>query len=122
MHELSVCMAIVAQVERISRQHAARVSSITLKIGPLSGVEPMLLERAYPLAAAGTPLAAARLIIAQLPIRLHCRGCGAETIGAPNHMVCASCGDWHTDLLSGDEMLLASVELERVTSTSAALQ
>jgi hydrogenase nickel incorporation protein HypA/HybF len=122
MHEISVCMAIVAQVERISRQHDARVSSITLKIGPLSGVEPTLLERAYPLAAAGTPLAAARLIIDQAPIRVRCQSCGAETIADPNRMVCASCGDWHTDLLSGDELLLASVELERVTTSGAPLQ
>ena len=59
MHELSVCQEIVMQVERIARERQARVSSITLRIGPLSGVEPALLQQAYPLASAGTCLSAA---------------------------------------------------------------
>ena len=55
MHELSVCNALISQVEAIAREHGAgRVESITLQLGALSGVEPPLLERAYPLAAAGT--------------------------------------------------------------------
>jgi hydrogenase nickel incorporation protein HypA/HybF len=122
MHEVSVCMAIVAQVERIAQQHDARVSTITLKLGPLSGVEASLLERAYPLAAAGTPLSEARLVIDTLPVRVRCRSCQAETVVGPNHLVCADCGDWHTDLLSGDELLLASVELDRLTITNATIQ
>jgi hydrogenase nickel incorporation protein HypA/HybF len=113
MHELSVCQAIVAEVERIARQHEAAVASITLKIGPLSGVEAMLLEQAYPLAVAGTALARARLLIDTVPVRVKCRICGKESGAAPNRMLCAECGDWRTEVVSGDEMLLASVELDR---------
>lgn len=113
MHELSICQAVVEQVERIARQHEATVASITLKIGPLSGVEAMLLEQAYPLATAGTALARAKLLIDTVPVRVRCRVCGQESGAAPNRMLCAACGDWQTDLVSGDEMLLASVELER---------
>ena len=36
---------------------------------------------------------------------------GAETPAEPNKLVCGECGDWHTQLVSGDEMLLDSVEL-----------
>jgi len=114
MHELSICQAIVAEVERIARQHeAAAVSSITLRIGPLSGVETVQLEQAYPLAVAGTVLAGARLVIDSVPVRVRCRVCRQETAAAPNRMVCARCGDWRTELVSGDELLLASVELDR---------
>ena len=30
-----------------------------------------------------------------------------------NRLVCGSCGDYRTQLVSGDELLLASLELER---------
>jgi len=42
---------------------------------------------------------------------VRCESCGAETVAEPNKLVCGTCGDWHTRLLSGEEMLLASVEL-----------
>lgn len=113
MHELSVCQALVLQVERIALEQQAQVCSITVGIGPLSGVEPALLEQAYPLAVAGTCLSAARLVIDSLPVRVHCRSCLKDTVAAPNRMLCAECGDWRTELLSGDELLLSSVELSR---------
>ena len=55
MHELSVCQALIGQVERVARENDARsVVAITIAVGPLSGVEAGLLEHAYPSAAAGT--------------------------------------------------------------------
>ena len=122
MHELSVCQELVMQVERIAREHQAQVSSITIRLGPLSGVERALLEQAYPLAVAGTCLSAARLVIDSLAVRVHCRNCHEDTDAAPNRMLCANCGDWRTELLSGDELQLASVELHRVPIAVAAIQ
>lgn len=114
MHELSVCQALIRQVEDIARQHQAEaVKSVNVRIGPLSGVEPDLLEQAYSLAAAGTVAEASQLVIEKLPIRVRCEKCGAETGAEPNKLICGACGDWHTQLLSGDEMLLASVELTK---------
>jgi hydrogenase nickel incorporation protein HypA/HybF len=28
-----------------------------------------------------------------------------------NRLLCGACGDWHTQVISGDELLLESVEL-----------
>ena len=112
MHELSICQAMLQQVEAIAAQRQARgVTSITIRIGPLSGVEPDLLQHAFPMARAGTVAAEARLIVERLPIRVRCEQCDAETEATPNRLLCGACGDWHTRLVSGDEMLLASVEL-----------
>jgi hydrogenase nickel incorporation protein HypA/HybF len=111
MHELAVCQTLAAQVEEIARERDSRVHSITLRIGPLSGIEAALLQHSYPLASAGTRSAAATLIIESLPVRVRCRNCGQETQARANRLVCSHCGDWHTDVLSGDELLLASVEL-----------
>ncbi|MGB5735490.1 MAG: hydrogenase maturation nickel metallochaperone HypA [Thiohalocapsa sp.] len=112
MHELSVCLSLLDQVERIAREHGAdRVERILLRIGPLSGVEAPLLANAYPLAAAGTIAEHATLDIEPAPIRVKCTACGAETEAEPNRLICGACGDWHTRLVSGDEMLLANLEL-----------
>jgi [NiFe] hydrogenase assembly HybE family chaperone len=55
MHELSVCLSLLREVERIARENnAGRVTRISVTVGPLSGVEPDLLRNAYPLAVAGT--------------------------------------------------------------------
>ena len=53
----------------------------------------------------------AQLEFTQAPIQVHCQTCGAETEAAMNRLLCGACGDWHTQILSGDELLLESVEL-----------
>lgn len=118
MHELSVCQALISQVETVARQHHAEaVRIVNVRIGPLSGVEPELLEQAYPLACAGTVAEASTLVIEKLPIRVRCHRCGAESSAEANRLICGACGDWHTQLLSGDEMLLASVELAKTENS-----
>ncbi|MBK5938701.1 hydrogenase maturation nickel metallochaperone HypA [Halochromatium roseum] len=112
MHELSICMSLLDQVERIAKEHRAeRVERILLRIGPLSGVEAPLLMNAYPLAAAGTIAEHAQLDIEPASVRVHCVDCGAESPATPNRLLCASCSSYHTKLISGDEMLLASLEM-----------
>jgi hydrogenase nickel incorporation protein HypA/HybF len=113
MHELSVCQGMLRQVDAIAAEHRAHaVTGITVRIGPLSGVEPDLLAQAFPIASAGTVADGAELLIETLPVRVHCQTCGEETEAAVNRLLCGSCGDFHTRLVSGDELLLASVELE----------
>lgn len=113
MHELSVCRSLIAEVEAVALQHRARaVRCIRISMGPLCGVDPDLLQRAYPLARAGTVADGADLLIERLPVRVRCERCEHESEAVPNRLVCARCGDWHTRLVSGDEMILASVELD----------
>lgn len=114
MHELAVCQGLMSQVEQIAeRENAERVTRILLSVGPLSGVEPQLLADAFPIAAAGTLAERATLDIESQPIRVRCDSCGAETEAQANRLLCGACGDFRTHLVSGDEMLLMSLELER---------
>ena len=102
------------QVNEIAQQrHSPCVTSIILGIGPLSGVEAELLRNAYPFASAGSVAEHAELIIEILPIQVKCDSCGFESEVLPNKLICKQCGDWHTTLISGDELLLMSVELEK---------
>jgi hydrogenase nickel incorporation protein HypA/HybF len=112
MHEFAVCQDMLTQIESIAaEEQAAAVDMVTVRIGPLSGIEAHLLKQAFPLAAAGTVAEKAELIVEELPIKVKCQLCGAETEAKANRLICGECGDYHTQLLSGDEMLLASVEL-----------
>ena len=112
MHELSVCLALLDQVQSIAREHGAtEVERILLRVGPLSGVEPPLLMSAYPLAAAGTIAESAVLEIEDAPLHVQCNRCGAETPAEPNRLICGRCGSFGTRVVSGEEMLLASLEL-----------
>jgi hydrogenase nickel incorporation protein HypA/HybF len=112
MHELSICQALLDQVERIAVEHgASAVERILLRVGPLAGVEGSLLLHAYPLAAAGTIAENAELVIETAPVRVSCNDCGAETDATPNRLLCGDCGSYKTRLVSGDELLLANLEL-----------
>lgn len=112
MHELAVAQALVEQVEAVIDQHnATSASLIRVRIGPLAGVVAELLATAFPLAAAGSRMKHAQLEFTHAPIRVRCQTCGADTEAAMNRLICGACGDWHTQILSGDELLLESVEL-----------
>ncbi len=112
MHEYAICVALLEQIEHLAEQHKAEgIDRILLKIGPLSGVEPDLLQHAWPLASARTVAEGAELIIEPSAVVVKCTRCGAESEVPPNRLLCSVCGDFRTCVISGDEMLLSSVEL-----------
>ena len=112
MHELSICQALIEQVTRVAAEHGATgVERIGLRIGPLAGVEAPLLRHAFPLAATGTLAETAELVIETAAIRVVCNDCGAESQALVNRLLCAACGSYKTRLTSGDELLLANLEL-----------
>lgn len=113
MHELSICQALIEQVERLARENEAqRVVSIVVTVGPLSGVEPDLLEHAYPLAAHGTVAEHARLVVERTPVRVRCRKCEGETEVEMNRLICGQCGEWQVNVIEGEELLLRRVEID----------
>jgi len=114
MHELSVCQSLLAEVERIAAVHrATSVSRLVVAIGPLSGVEPPLLDRAFEIARMGSVARTACLEIEQCPVTVWCDVCNILTEVKPNALLCAQCGSWRVTLKSGDELLLKSIELEK---------
>jgi hydrogenase nickel incorporation protein HypA/HybF len=112
MHELAICDSVLQQALSVAHIRGARqIGGITLRIGPLAGVEPALLRAAFPLVAAGTACEHATLEIETLPVRVYCPACEATSPVQANRLLCAECGAWRVELVSGDEMLLAHVEL-----------
>jgi hydrogenase nickel incorporation protein HypA/HybF len=115
MHELAVCQGLIRQVERIARQEGAtQVDSIVLSIGPLAGVEPPLLDRAFEIARMGTVAQSAELEIGTGPIVVECRTCGSSGEASVNRLLCPACGDWRVSVRQGEEMTLMRVELSGI--------
>jgi len=115
VHELAVCQGLINEVERLAKQHnAGRIDSIVLSIGPLSGVEPHLLKRAFDIARLDTVAKDAELEIESGPVVVECRSCGASGEVQPNYMLCPSCGDWQVNMKQGDELLLLRIEVSDI--------
>lgn len=111
MHELSICLALINQVNDIARAHnAQRVERIVLRVGPLSGVEPDLLRNAFPLAATGSVAENAGLVIETTGVAIRCTSCGVESEVPPNRLVCPHCGDFRTRVILGEDMVLQTLE------------
>ncbi len=112
MHEMSLCYGLLSQVEAIAQQrHAKQVTKIIVHIGALAGVEPRLLASAFEMVKIGTIAETAELVLDTHPIRVLCQQCHTESEVSVNRLLCLQCGSWQTRVISGDELLLASVEL-----------
>jgi hydrogenase nickel incorporation protein HypA/HybF len=119
VHELSIALSIVEGAEEeVQRQGGGRVSAVHLKLGPLSGVVKESLLFSYELACEGTPLAGSELIIQEIPIRIYCAACQAENNPlSPHCLHCARCGSANCRVVTGDELELASLELQTLSPT-----
>jgi len=121
MHEMSICQGLLNQVEQIAHERGAnRVDSIVLSIGPLSGVEPKLLNRAFEIARLDTVARDAKLEIETGPVVVECRICGGGGEAQVNRLLCPSCGGWQVDLMQGDELLLLRLEISEINPSGKA--
>ena len=122
MHELAICQGLLNQVERLAREQGAScVDQIVLAVGPLSGVEPPLLQHAFEIARCGTVADDATLEIQTGSIVVECRSCGNSNEAKVNRLLCGACGGWQVDVKQGDEMLLMRLELSGIEEDTIAL-
>ena len=110
MHELSVCQGLLQQLAPISAKNDGEVSEIHLRIGPLSGVEPTLLRSAFSIAQKQSVAPQAKLIIEHSALMVRCGQCETESEVSVNDLRCRQCANQQTQLISGDELLLVSVQ------------
>ncbi len=118
MHELAITQSVVEAVTE--RTGSARVASVRLRVGRLSGVVPDAMRFCFDLVVAGTPLEGADLEIEQPEGRGRCRACGRE-LTLPDLVLLCGCGSADVDVLSGHELAVASVRLAQETSHEEAV-
>jgi len=112
MHELSIALALVEQVETVVKnENASRATKVMIAVGVLSGVEPEALLGVFPLVAEGTVAEGAELVIERVAARVRCRACGHASPTDIYSMGCAQCGSRDVELTAGRELHIQSVEL-----------
>jgi hydrogenase nickel incorporation protein HypA/HybF len=111
MHERSLVQSLLKQVDAIRRKHDAKhVSEVRVEVGPLSGVEPLLLEAAFEQLASESPVAGAKFVIDEVALLAECQPCGCEFELSSFDFRCPTCRG-SVRVTRGDEFLLVSVSL-----------
>ncbi len=112
MHELSICQQLLRQCDGIARNHAAcKINSITLQLGVLSGIDQALLKQAFDVSRQATLADQAELIIITKPVVVSCPRCHRKAETPVNNLSCPHCGFQSTQLISGEELIIDSVQL-----------
>ncbi len=109
MHELSLCEAIADSATR--HADGRGVNRVSVRIGHLRQVVPDALQLAWEVLTAGTALEGAELDIDHVPATIRCGACGQESELAAPVMLCPACGSADVAVLTGDELLVVSLEL-----------
>ncbi|HEY2308691.1 MAG TPA: hydrogenase maturation nickel metallochaperone HypA [Streptosporangiaceae bacterium] len=108
MHELAIAEGVVDTVTQ--RLPGARITSVHLEIGALSGVVTDSIRFCFDLATEGTGLEGARLEITEPPARCRCRSCGTEFLPDPPIILCP-CGSADVAVLGGEELKILAVQV-----------
>ena len=114
MHELSVTQSILEiALDYARRNQANQILEIHLQIGEITDFDDEWLQRYFDFVSKGTLAEGARLRITRVPARLQCRSCSfqfpldRETWSSE----CPSCRSKETELISGREFRVESLEV-----------
>ena len=113
MHELSLVAELFLILEDKARaEKAKKITSVSLRIGRLSGIVPELLKTAFDSYKKGTLASKARLRVEVVPLRVRCRACGKESPAVEPLFACPTCAAEDLEILEGREMILEKLEIE----------
>ena len=111
MHELSLLTTIVKSVTKIAlKENIKEVTSLTLTVGIMSGVEKESLEFCFPIACKNTPMENCQLIIEEVPLKVYCPECGHESHPEKFKIHCHNCLNLMVEVLTGKEFKLKCLE------------
>jgi len=108
MHELAITESVVEAVTQ--RLPGAKVTTIRLEIGALSGVVADSVRFCFDVVSEGTSLEGASLEITEPAASCRCRACGTEFAPDGPILLCA-CGSADVAVLSGQDLRIVSVEV-----------
>jgi hydrogenase nickel incorporation protein HypA/HybF len=113
MHETGLANRFVqAAFEEATRRGAARVLTVSARIGALQAVDVDHLVSDFDELVRGTPLAGARLVVERVPATSECLDCGATGPGEGEAEPCPACSGWRRETITGLECELTALEIE----------
>ncbi len=112
MHELSATESILRTVmDHAKRNDARQVTAIYLIVGDFSNIIPECVTHYWNILTEGTLCSQAELYFDRRPAVFQCDDCGTCFEIRRELSACPSCGGMRISFLSGDEMLVDSIEI-----------
>ncbi len=115
MHEASIALALLEELDRLAEEHeASKVVKVRLRVGRLSGVVVDCLVFAFDAAKESFYRSRyAEIEVEEVPIRYRCRQCGCEfEVDDFIFPSCDKCSSLDLELICGEELDIAEVEFE----------
>lgn len=92
MHELSLAKSLLRQADEIrTQQSEERIAEIKVELGPLSGVEPLLLCSAFEQLIPNTNASSAKLVLEEVPLIAKCMICESRIMVEQFDFRCPQC-------------------------------
>ncbi len=122
MHETSLVLSLLRQAATILQSHrGAAVEQIRVEIGPLSGVEPLLVASAFDRLVEDSDCRGANLVIEEVSLDARCESCSREFVIERFRFVCPNCSSRSVRVVRGEEFRLLDLvirEHESAVGTS----
>lgn len=117
MHEYPITQQIVKIVEDVARkEHASRVSKISLVVGELSGFVGDSIHMYFDIIAEGTLAQGAELSITYIKFKMLCESCKEHYERAMYSFACPRCGADGVPTDIGKEFYIKDIEVEKQPS------
>lgn len=112
MHEFGIAEQVIEMAVAKAREAgASTVHTLTLRIGPMSGVVSEALSFAFEALSDGTPAQGSKLVIEQTALTCYCAAC-QKTFEVKHYaFACPDCGQASRDIKSGRELDIVSIEV-----------
>jgi hydrogenase nickel incorporation protein HypA/HybF len=121
VHEMGITAEILAAVtDATEKAGGTRINSVHVTIGELTEIVPDAIQFAWEALTPGTLAEGATLEIVRTEGRSRCLQCGAEFSHDRWDRICAACGSFLTEPLSGDELRVDSVDIDTPEDGAAA--
>jgi hydrogenase nickel incorporation protein HypA/HybF len=113
MHELGIAASVLQEAQQEARRHPrTRLRKVKVRVGEFSGVNPEALSFSFEVLARHAGIEPLELEIELCPRRQRCPACQRTFTVAEYDLRCPSCGSPGTEFAGGDELELASLEME----------
>lgn len=113
MHEMSLMAGVFGAIDTtLAEYRYDRVTRVKLQVGKFTNAEPSALEFAFQAFAKGTKAEGAELEIIEIPVVGRCTECEKEFNVAQYIFQCPNCHGFGINIVSGQELILESLEVE----------
>lgn len=115
MHEISLVQGLLTQLANLAKENGmSKILTVTMKIGPLSGVVEDSFRFGFEILSAENDLVkGAELIIETTPVTYRCTAClNTEHSADTKPDCCPKCGEPFLIPVGGDDLVLQTVEME----------